>query len=395
MLRRPEVKLALRRLIALLRLLAPTRRHVVVTGFPDDEGNAVEVVRALVDKGARVCWLVDSLPRERAVRLLGTDPGERLRMLSKRSVAGFAAYLTAGLTFFTHGLYLSPVPPRRKPVVNLWHGDGPKAPLSDRNNIRPRASALVSGTRLFGEIKAGFLQVPLDHLLVVGNPRCDQLRQPVTDVELTRLGLEAAKPFVLYMPTFRSSIAVGSRVAWRDAAQGADTAALLEGLVAGAVEAGAQLVVKPHPLDAEEYDVPGAVVVTNADLAAAEVPLYRLLGRAAGLVTDYSSVWTDFLVLDRPIGFVLNDLNEYARGNRGLNVDNLTDLLPGPVLTSAAECAGFVADAVHDPASSRAQRERAAQRIGLARPAGGTAAALLAALDDSGLLRRWPSAAAK
>ncbi|MBJ7357701.1 CDP-glycerol glycerophosphotransferase family protein [Nocardioides sp.] len=391
LLRRREPKVALRALVRVLRLVTPTRPHVVVTGFPDTEGNAVEVIRRLLQEpGQRVDWLTGSLGTDQAARALAmTPPPGRLRVLPKRSARGFATYLTARTTFVTHGLYLSPEPPRRKPVVNLWHGDGPKAGLRDRANLPPRATVIVSGARVFGERKADFLDVPPERLLVTGNPRWDQLRRPATDDELRALGLEPDRPLVLYMPTFRSSVAVGARAGWSDTTgtSAYSSRDMLAGLVRGAESTGAQVVVKPHPLDADHYDVVGARCVTNAQLDAADVLLYRLLGRAAALVTDSSSVWTDFLVLDRPLGFALNDLEDYAGGSRGLNVDNLGDLLPGPQLLTPEQCAAFVPDAVKDVPALAELRARSVARIGLAPAEGSATDRLLGELTRRGLLR--------
>jgi len=389
LLRRREPKVAARALVRLGRRLTPTRPHVVVAGFPDTEGNAVEVVRRLLETSdVRVDWLTGGLDDTQAAHALGGPaPAGRLRVLRKRSARGFASYLTARTTFFTHGLYLSPEPTRRKPVVNLWHGDGPKAGLRDPHNLPPRASVIVSGARVFGERKADFLGVAPDGLLVTGNPRWDQLARPATDDELRAVGVDPELPFVLYMPTFRTSVAVGARAGWSDTAgtSAYSSRDMLEGLVRGAASAGAQVVVKPHPLDAEEYAAAGAVRVTNPQLDAADLLLYRLLGRAAALVTDYSSVWTDFLVLDRPIGFALGDLEDYA-GGRGLNVDNLDDLLPGPQLLTPEQCAAFVPDAVKDVPALAELRARAAERVGLAPVEGSATDRLLGELGRRGLL---------
>ena len=130
-----------------------------------------------------------------------------------------------------------------------------------------------------------------------------------------------------------------------------------------------------------------AGLFTYPILMAADVLLYRLLGRAAALVTDYSSVWTDFLVLDRPIGFALNDLEDYA-GGRGLNVDNLDELLPGPQLLTPEQCAAFVPDAVKDVPALSELRARAVQRVGLAPVDGSATDRLLEELDRRGLLSR-------
>ena len=86
LLRRRELKSFVRRLVRLLRLFAPTRPHVVVAGFPDTEGNAVEVVRGLLARGEPVHWLTDALTPAQAAEVLGA-PSRHLSVLPKRSTA--------------------------------------------------------------------------------------------------------------------------------------------------------------------------------------------------------------------------------------------------------------------------------------------------------------------
>ena len=88
------------------------------------------------------------------------------------------------------------------------------------------------------------------------------------------------------------------------------------------------VVVKPHPQDAESRRIPGALVVTNDDLSAVGLQLYELIGASRGLLTDYSSVWVDYLALDRPVGFVVPDEDDYTRG-RGFDPPDAPRLAAG------------------------------------------------------------------
>lgn len=69
------------------------------------------------------------------------------------------------------------------------------------------------------------------------------------------------------------------------------------------------------------------------------VPTNIVLGSAAMLITDYSSIFYDFLALDRPVLFYIPDLEEY-RQYRDLYVEPSD--LPGPVADSLAELSDLV-----------------------------------------------------
>ena len=43
-----------------------------------------------------------------------------------------------------------------------------------------------------------------------------------------------------------------------------------------------------------------------------DIPVNRILGKADALISDYSSAAIDYLILDRPIGFLLKDVEEYG-----------------------------------------------------------------------------------
>ena len=126
-------------LLRLARWLLPTRAVVVVHGFPSIEANAVEWVRILLDKTpARVTWLdgPDAFFLERQ----GLGQSKRLAVRSRASLLGLWDYLTAETVFVTHGVYGSPGSTPRKPVVNLWHGTGPKGSAHQRLLPHRRAS---------------------------------------------------------------------------------------------------------------------------------------------------------------------------------------------------------------------------------------------------------------
>jgi hypothetical protein len=287
-----------------------------------------------------------------------------MHLVEKASLEGIVHYLRAEAVFFTHGLYGSPRPCRRKPIVNLWHGDGPKStrPGNKAGSLIP-STYLVAGSELFGRHKATAFEVPPERLLITGNPRTDQLWRPPRRSALDDLGIDG--DFVVWMPTFRRTRPMRGLRSWSETAAAADDPsgehlrALLDGLQAR----GVQLVIKPHPMDADRRHVEGAVRITESDLVRCGVSLYSLLGQSLGLVTDYSSVWVDYLLLDRPMAFLVDDRESYSRK---LVPADVLDWLPGELVGQHDRpFESFLADLDSAGRAGSAMRREVARRIGL------------------------------
>ena len=351
---------SLRITLRVLSRVVPTSRSVVLAVYPETEGNGLEVARALVRRyRGRVVWLRDPGPLPAEVRELA-DQG--LVLVPKASLRGLRAYLRAEAVLFTHGLYGSPRPCARKPVVNLWPGDGPK-------DIRPARGVggviaspyFVGSPPRWSPWQAEAFEVPAERVLVTGNPRTDQLGRPAEPDRLERLGITGE--FVVWMPTFRRARAVGAvRVRGGDVPS-QDAHAERTALLAGLRARGIQLVVKPHPMDADRRRWSGAVTVDEDDLVRAGVGLYALLGASSGLVTDYSSVWVDYLLLDRPLAFLVPDRASYSRA---LHPPDVLDWVPGEVVDATDRpFERFLADLDAGGRLGSPQRRAVAGRVGL------------------------------
>ena len=374
------VLVALRLTLGLLSRIVPQTRSVVVSAYPETEGNGVEVARALLRRyDGRVVWLRDNGPVPVEIDVLA---GDGLVLLPKGSLRGLVSYLRAEAVLFTHGLYGSPRPVERKPVVNLWHGDGPKDVRPDNGVGALIASTfMVGSTRLFSTHQAAAFDVPEDRVLVTGNPRTDQLWRPIEASALGELGITG--DFVVWMPTFRRTRAVGAmREQSETVREGRDGLEELAALREGLGARGIQLVVKPHPMDAEQHHYDGAVTITDADLLRAEVSLYAVIARSRGLVTDYSSVWVDYLLLDRPLAFFVPDRDSYTRK---LVPPDVLDWAPGELVGPERPFCEFLADLDNDGSKGGLLRAAAAARIGL-NPTHTSADDLLTELESRGVL---------
>lgn len=70
-------------------------------------------------------------------------------------------------------------------------------------------------------------------------------------------------------------------------------------------------------------------ILTAAELQRSSVDLYEILRAFDALITDYSSVYFDYLLLERPILFMVPDLETYQRV-RGFSLEPIEFWMPGP-----------------------------------------------------------------
>ncbi|TDG11614.1 CDP-glycerol:glycerophosphate glycerophosphotransferase [Seongchinamella unica] len=153
------------------------------------------------------------------------------------------------------------------------------------------------------------------------SPELDRIKQRVKD----SLGIPASKRVVLYAPTWRDNNPLGNWIykaddvfdyeAWSRNAP-SDVVLLLK----------FHHLVLPPRLNGYEQRI---MSVSDYD------DTQELLAIADCLITDYSSIFFDYLNSDRPIIYYAYDLAEYQDSTRDMYVS--MDQLPGPVVTSFSE----------------------------------------------------------
>ena len=183
-------------------------------------------------------------------------------------------------------------------------------------------------------------------LKVWDNPRNDALVEPVAHSDIERLfGLKYQK-MILWMPTYRKSKKLNNHEDSSKDIPIIDAQNLIE-INETLKSVGNLLVIKPHPLQNSithlVHESSNIKILTNDDLYKMGIELYQFVGSADALITDYSSIYFDYLLLNRPIGFAYDDFEEYIK-RRGFTVDNPQDLMPGTKINDTKTLCKFLSD---------------------------------------------------
>jgi CDP-glycerol glycerophosphotransferase (TagB/SpsB family) len=158
-------------------------------------------------------------------------------------------------------------------------------------------------------------------VLIVGSPRNDVLvrtdRQSVRD----RLGLADSTRLLVWLSTSRNTI---------DAA----SIAQLDTLRTWLKHNSAMMIVKPHPLASRPAIATDdrLCLIDEGWLRNHEITLYELLAASDGLITDFSSVWIDYLLTERPIWIHWPDHQQWTE-RQLLPLEPHIEWIPGPLTT--------------------------------------------------------------
>ena len=93
-----------------------------------------------------------------------------------------------------------------------------------------------------------------------------------------------------------------------------------------------KMIVKLHPLqtaDTQGMELSHIKFITQMSLQKVRHDcVYFIKKNADGLITDYSSVYFDYMLLNRPIGFAVEDMEKY-KNKRGFILTTLRNICRG------------------------------------------------------------------
>jgi CDP-glycerol glycerophosphotransferase (TagB/SpsB family) len=201
-------------------------------------------------------------------------------------------------------------------LLQLWHGIA----LKRLNNMNSglHLNGVVSTSKWATENNFSKFLIS-DEYIESGYPRCDVFKRELDPYDYTLTDKDTntyiyrnkENKVVVYMPTFRENSFEKSPLDF-------------EKLNDFCIENSLIFVVKMHPFDLLKYfDTLKEVKLSNVIFYKAGYDIYPLLKRCDILVSDYSSVYFDFLLANKPIIHFVYDKEEYvdARGEFMLDFD--------------------------------------------------------------------------
>jgi CDP-glycerol glycerophosphotransferase (TagB/SpsB family) len=260
---------------------------------------------------------------------------------------GLIYFLTSKYFFYSFGKY--PIKPSQKQIViNLWHG----SPLKKIGNFEEGKhdnnynffTSIIATSELFKNIMVEAFNCKLEQVIICGQPRNDLL--------FYSKFIKNKDKLIVWLPTFRYSAIIEED----NYTNGNKLPIFTDDIKLNKLNKflkinNIQLIIKFHPLqdlrkiEFAKYD--NIDIWSELDLAKKQLNLYEILGNSDALITDYSSVFFDYLLLDKQIGFTVDDIDLYSQ-KRGFVFDNPEDLMPGLKIKNEKDFYVFINNVINN-----------------------------------------------
>ncbi len=258
---------------------------------------------------------------------------------------GLLEYFKCGFVYYCFGK-IPIIPGRGQEVIQMWHGSPFKAPdeamLKTHSFKRLYYTHIFTSSEFYKPIWHYCFSFPEDKMIVCGHPRTDVMFKGSPNYNFGKYD-----KLVLWVPTFRGSKELGYTNGNKNVVVPIFKMEELNELNSKLRSLNIKLVIKLHPMqDLSAYHLISLdylVLLSNQEMDARNMELYGLCAQADAMITDYSSIFLDYIQLNRPLAFTEDDEADYCK-SRGYVFDNPNSFKAGHIIKTKNDFYDFLTD---------------------------------------------------
>lgn len=203
----------------------------------------------------------------------------------------------------------------------IVHGS-PLKKTSEYYNLPKGISYLFTAAKEFDEEQMKQFRAPIEKAISLGLPRNDVFANKENLLFDSLFGKKYRKVIVWY-PTFRQHKS-GANTGCTNALPIIHSSKIANELNEYLEGLNILLIIKPHFAQdtnkLETLDLDNIKLINDDFFVNHRISSYQFINACDALISDYSSVYYDYLLCDKPIGLVWEDIDEY-KSNPGFSVD--------------------------------------------------------------------------
>lgn len=327
-------KVLVKIILMLNRIIPKSLNNVIFASFPDYTDNTRYMYEYMRNNSSKNLVLI--LNNKDMLKILRE---KNIECYYKNSLKGIFKIITSKYILASHGEFLG-IKSKNQIYVNLWHGmpfkkmgvlEKKYIDSKETSNCYKKVNYLIATSEITRLSMAACFNMPANKILVTGQPRNDVFNNDIENFYLDNIiEFNKYKKIIVYIPTFRNGL---GRV---DGSMSKDNILNLISYDEKELQNFLEknnflLLVKLHPreeLKLKNKEKRNIKILDSEELNKNLISTNELLKKSDLLITDYSSVYFDYLLTDKPIIFTETDIDTYKE-KRGIIYDNPDFWRPG------------------------------------------------------------------
>lgn len=332
----------------------PLNKSIVFESHPDFTDNSKVLFDKMIEKGInkdyKLYWLVKDVSDYAEINLRNVKFVDiKNDTIFEKINSEFKKIMLLSRCkyyFFSHNNYARTKHNKNQIYFNLTHG----VPLKDTSKIFDswNDTYILAPSNFSGKLQAKGRNSEYSKVKTLGFPRNDLFFTKKKILNILDIDKTKFEDIIIWMPTFRRTKDGGRNDTGTKSDIDLPILKSNEDIIKLDFilkKTKILLIIKPHPAQNmsffNEINTNNIKMITNKELTQKDIELYELLAKSSALITDYSSVYIDYLILDNPIAFTIDDLEKYDK-NRGFLVNNPLDYMPGSKIKNINDLFNFI-----------------------------------------------------
>lgn len=295
------------------------KNYILLESKPDFSCNTKavydEMIRRCINKKYKLIWFVDDKNKFKDIKLKNV---KFINYDEKKINKIKWVYYNIRCKFIIDCNKFVTKRNHRQIRIHLIHGEFIKIPR-EYCNLSGHIDYLIETSDYFKKINSESFQVPEDNILTTGYPRNDYIFDYDNGIEVYR-DIKRDKT-IFWIPTYRNhkfnknNSFFNTNIQFPYGIPTIKNSSDLKKLNNILKKNKTLLVIKFHPAEdiskIKKLDLSNIKLLEDDFFEKVHSNIYQLLSKADALITDYSSIYYDFLLTDKPNGLAIPDINEY------------------------------------------------------------------------------------
>ena len=224
---------------------------------------------------------------------------------------------------------------------------------------------LITNKNLESHARKQFSVSSKTKFIYAGLPRNDYLLSKNNEIE--KLTKEKYKKVIIWMPTFRKAKNSNRNDSKKKFKLGIPLLSSIEEIkqLNNLLKSNnSLLIIKIH--NGQDTSIikinsqSNIIIMTSETEKKLKINLYKLLANTDALLTDYSSVAYDYLLMNKPIGYIVDDIKDYKLG---FAFENITEYMPGTHIETYNQLLDFIDNIFNNVDEYKKERKKVLNKI--------------------------------